>query len=128
MHADERAAVVALGKRFAAIESEPQSGDVGAHCVVGFNRFGYEIWPLTFFAWIFILAKVREGPAVEGAFLDAGQIIGNQIVTQKVPLVDDRPQNIVLGSQSIPTGLRSPVAKIRIPLPSGLISKIPARR
>ena len=73
MHADEGAALVALGKSLAAIESEPECCDVRAHCVVGLDRFGYEIGALAFFAGIFILAEVGEGPTVETAFLDTGQ-------------------------------------------------------
>src|SRR5499433_3734673 len=91
MHADESAALVALRKSFAAIESEPQSSHMGANSVVGFDRFGYEIGPLAFFPRVFMLAKVRKRPAVETAFLDAGQIVGDQIVAQEIALIDDCP-------------------------------------
>src|SRR5499433_394098 len=80
MHADESASAVTLRKSFAAIESEPQSGHMGADSVVGFDRFGYEIGPLAFFPGIFILAEIGKGPAVECAFLDARQIIRHSIV------------------------------------------------
>ena len=80
MHADESAAMITLRQSLAAIKSQPQRGDVRADGVVRFDRLGDEVRPLAFLARIFVLAEVRERPAVERPFAHARQIIRYQVI------------------------------------------------
>ncbi len=71
-----------------------------AEGVVRLDRLGHEVRPLPFLARVFILSEVRVRPAVECPLPYAGQKVGDQLVSQVVALVDDRPQDI---------GLRFPI-------------------
>ena len=101
---------------------------MGAESVIRFDRFGDEIRSLAFFARVFDLAEVRIRPAVESAVFNARQIIRNQIVAEQIALIDDRPQSLGWRLPIHADGVAQPPANTRMPLPSGLISKIPARR
>ena len=100
MHADERAAVVAIWKGPPLIKGQTEGGDMGAESVVRFDRFSDEIRPLAFLARILDLAKIGKWPTVKSSFLNAREIIRDEIVAEQIALVDDRPKGF---------GLRFPI-------------------
>src|SRR6266496_3234935 len=46
---------------------------------------------------VLVRSHVPPGPAVESAFLHVGDVVGNQVVAQRVALVDGTPQLAGLG-------------------------------
>ena len=111
MHADECAAAIALGKRLALIKSKAERGGVQAESVIRLDRLGDEVRSLAFFARVFILAEIRERPAVKLSFFDTGQIIGHEIVAEQIALVDNRPKSFGLGLPVHTDGIAQAVGK-----------------
>src|SRR5690349_18280941 len=65
-------------------------------CIVGHDGLGHEIRTLRLHALIYMRAVIAVGPSVEAAALHAGEIVGDEIAAELVPLIDYGPQRIGL--------------------------------
>src|ERR1019366_3797425 len=90
----EGPALVFLGELTTCVEDEVQHGDVGAQQDVALNRFGHQVGAHAFVAGIFVGPGVGERPTVEGALLDVGEVVGDQVVAELVALLYGRPQGV----------------------------------
>ena len=88
---EEGAALVFGGELLTGVEEEVEHGDVGAQLDVSGDGFGDEFGVLALVARVFVRAGVGERPAVEGALLDVGEVVGDQVVAEFVALLDGRP-------------------------------------
>ena len=66
---------------------------------IGNNGTFHQIRHFTHVFRIGMAADVRIRPSVEAAILNGSSVIGNQIVTQRVALINGCPQNIRTGLQ-----------------------------
>ena len=86
-------AVRELGRqRLPIAEGDAKRRDVGAEAVIRPDRLGDHRGVLRMHAHIDVLAPVAVRPAVEGALLDRGQVVGDQVRADLVPLIDDGEQ------------------------------------
>src|SRR5205823_1689831 len=79
-------------KHLAVVEDKPQHSRVGLNQNVRHNCPLHKIGPLAFAARVFVLAYVREGPAIKSPVLNRGDVIGNKIVAYKVALLYGGPE------------------------------------
>ena len=66
------------------------------HCAakqhVGNNGFVLQFWMFSFMARVLVGTDVPPGPAIEPTFLHMGNVVRNQIISERVPLVYGAPQ------------------------------------
>ena len=96
MLAHEGAAAVVRRKIGSAVEDQPERCDVRTQRVVRRDGLRDQVRPLRHHARVEMLAVVTVGPAIEGAVLDGSQVVGHQVRTELVALVDDRPEDMRL--------------------------------
>src|SRR5205085_10063078 len=80
----EEVAAVSGGELLALVEGEGERGVVWLHEHVGDDHLVLELGALALVARILVRPDVVPGPAVEAALLDAGDVLGDQVVPQLV--------------------------------------------
>ena len=68
-----------------------------AEGVIGDDRLFYPLGLLRRHPVIDVIAPIAVRPTVEAALLDGGEVVGNKIAAELIPLVDDRPQSPAFG-------------------------------
>src|SRR5579864_406944 len=120
MFGGEDVAAVLFGKHLAVIKSHLQRGIVGLQDHVRSDDFVFQLRVLAGVARIVEAAHVIPRPAVEAAFLDVGNVVGNQVVAQAIALVGGAPNLAGLGMHLQPhavadaVGIDAHAAAIRI--------------
>lgn len=70
------------------IESQFQRSVVRLQHYVGSDDFALQFGMFALMAWILMSVHVPPGPAVEAAILHVRDVVGDQVVSQSVTLVD----------------------------------------
>src|ERR1022692_4812869 len=93
MFACEQIAAVFRWELRPVVEGQPERGTVRLQQNVGdyYRIDGLVGGPGQFRSWIFVLADIEPGPAIEAVFLNRRDVIGDEIVAQVVALVDGAP-------------------------------------
>src|SRR5881397_3144712 len=94
MQTDEGAITIALGKLRSRIERKTHGRGMRWNQNIRYDRARDQIGPLALMFGIVVASDIRIRPAVESAVFDGGNIVRNQIVTERVPLVDRGPYGI----------------------------------
>src|SRR4051794_34422424 len=126
MLADENTRTIHFGKVVAAGECQPKRRRMIAERVIRFCGLGHQIW-IGRNTGVGVLAVITEWPAIKPAILDGGHVIGNEIASQLVALIDRGPQRFGLRFPVHSVGLRKPDAKVRDCLVLRSISRMRAR-
>src|SRR5580704_17145705 len=66
------------------------------------NNLISQLWMLALMARILMAADVPPGPAIEAAYLHVGDVVGHEVVSQAVALIDRAPQLTGLGIERQP--------------------------
>ena len=74
------------------VEGHLEGGGVGLDEDVGWGDVGGEVGAFAGVAGVFVGAEVEPGPAVEGVFADAGDVVGGEVVAEAVAFVGGAPE------------------------------------
>ena len=85
-------AAIVGGELRAVVERDAERRGMGLEQHVGRRHGLGEIVAPPREARVLVVADVEPRPAVEGARLDAGRVVGRQVVAERVALVDRAPQ------------------------------------
>src|SRR5262249_35527022 len=94
MFREKCAALVLFGEHRAGVEDRVQNRHMRSQQHVGHSRLLDEFRSFAFPPWILVRPDVGIRPAIEAPRLESRKIIGHQIVTERVPLLNCRPQRI----------------------------------
>ena len=86
-----------LRELLAGVEGHAERRRVRLDEHVGHDHLVLQLGVLALVARVLVGAEVIPGPAVEAAFLDVGDVVGHQVVAQRVALVDRGPELAGLG-------------------------------
>src|ERR1700688_4999328 len=75
---------VPLRQKSARRECESKRSRMVAESVIGFDRFGHQVWPLRGDPRIHVLAIIAEGPAIKPALLYRSEVVGHEIAAKFV--------------------------------------------
>src|SRR4051794_19661218 len=92
MESDESASPILLRKLPAVVELPVDNGGVSSERDVRRDGFRNQVVALALVAGIGVGAEISVGPAVESALLDVGEVVGYQIVSQFVALLNGGPK------------------------------------
>src|SRR4051812_14524669 len=94
MKSEESATLIFRRKLFAGVEDKIQYGDMGTEQDIRNDRVFHQVRFETFVPWIFVRTDVGVRPTIKSPLLDVREIIGYQIVAQRVPLLNGSPQGV----------------------------------
>src|ERR1700734_1460038 len=89
---DEGVAFVFGGKLIRPIEGDAERRGMRLNENVGRRDGVREIGPLVLVARVLMIAKIEPRPAIESALCDMRCVVGRQVVTESVALVDGAPE------------------------------------
>src|ERR1700732_3389833 len=88
---------VSLRQKSARRECESKRSCMVTEGVIGFDRFGHQVWPPRGDPRIHVLTIIAERPAIKPAVLYGSEVVGHKIAAEFVALVDNRPKHAGIG-------------------------------
>src|SRR5882724_10255174 len=84
-------------KLFAVVEKKLQRSIVRLEQNIGNNRLIFQLRMLSWMARVLMTADVPPRPAIESALLHMSDVVGNQVIAERIALIHRAPQLIGLG-------------------------------
>ena len=91
MFGGENVALIFGRELFAVIERQLQRCVVRMQDYIGSDNFTLQLRMLSLVARILMITHVPPGPSVEASIPHASNVVGNEVVTQPVALIDRTP-------------------------------------
>src|SRR5205807_1611206 len=78
-------------------ECESERSCMVAEGVIGFDRFGHQVWPPRGDPRIHVLTIIAEGPTIKPALFYRSEVVGHEIAAKFVALINNRPKHAGIG-------------------------------